>query len=111
MLEDPTIAGLFYRQATDNLHALKAAGRNISSKTLSELIVKGAELTATPNKKKRTGWLAENEEELLGLTDILKRASKQMRATKTHESILIFREARLNLRICKRQQRISGPNQ
>jgi hypothetical protein len=42
ILEDPTIAGLpvFYRQATDNLHALKATGESISSKALLESIVK-----------------------------------------------------------------------
>jgi hypothetical protein len=40
IIEDPTIAGLFYRQATDNLHELKATGENSSSKTLSVSIVK-----------------------------------------------------------------------
>jgi hypothetical protein len=53
ILEDLAIAGLFYRQATDNLHALKVTGGNISSKALSESIVKAAALTTTPDKKKR----------------------------------------------------------
>jgi hypothetical protein len=60
ILEDQTTAGLFNRQATDNLHALKAANDTITSKALSKLIVKAAALIALPDKKKKTGWFAEN---------------------------------------------------
>jgi hypothetical protein len=60
ILDDPATAGLFYSQATDNLHALKAAGEIISSQKLSESIVKAAALTAPPDEEKRSGWFAEN---------------------------------------------------
>jgi hypothetical protein len=85
------------------MHSKQQAETSAQKLILSELIIKAAALlTVTPDEKKRTGWFAENREELLGLTDILNRASEQMRATKTHdESILTFREARSNLRICK----------
>jgi hypothetical protein len=48
-------------------------------KDLSESIVKAAALGAPPDEKKKTGWFAENEEELLGLTGIMNKASEQRR--------------------------------
>ncbi len=103
ILEDQTTAGLFNRQATDNLHALKAANDIITSKALSKSIVKAAALVAPPDEKKKTGWFAENKDELLGLTGIMNKASEQMRESKTLEAIMTFREVRKNLRKCKRR--------
>jgi hypothetical protein len=103
ILEDPTMASLFHNQATNNLRALKVAGETISFKKLSASIVKAAALTVLPDKEKRSGWFAENEEEILGLTEIMNRAGEQMRTNKTHEVILTYREARTNMRKCKRR--------
>jgi hypothetical protein len=46
-----------YLQVTENLHALKVEEKAISSKALSESIVKAAAaaLTAPPDEKKRSG--------------------------------------------------------
>jgi hypothetical protein len=63
-----------------------------------------------PDEKKRSDWFAENEEELLVLTKIMNKASKQMRNTKTHETILTYREARSNLRKCKRRAQSEWSN-
>jgi hypothetical protein len=87
---------------TYNLHALKVVNDTITSKALSESIVEAAALIAPPDKKKKTGWFAENEDKLLGLTGIMIKASEQMRETKMHEATMTFREARTNLRKCKR---------
>jgi hypothetical protein len=103
ILEGQTTTSLFNRQATNILHALKTANDTITSKALLKSIVEAAALIASPDEKKKTGWFAENKDKLLGLTGIMNKGSEQMRESKTHEAIMTFREARTNIRKCKRQ--------
>jgi hypothetical protein len=58
------MAGLFYRQATANLHALKA-GEIISSRKLSESIVKAAVLTGHQTKRRDPAGLQRTKKNFL----------------------------------------------